>query len=637
MQTGNEEIVRTVPHLSNAYIEPEPADCIGSLAEMPLFLEDSGFDDNNTEMTGEEVAMSHLYGDKTDHKESAELREGQDALQERSKTPSCIYEDTTEKSSGPTSGIYVCGIPTNPGISSRLYGNSKEMKNSAESDVYHGETISGLTAKQNADFKKEKDIPGTDGVDEKPLGNRCAVVKKGMENPAYGIGALGAASQGTSETEQENHYENMDDLRTDLKDEDTNSIPIRERQSSVNDVPQDAMDGGGGWTVIQRRLDGSVPFNRTLADYKRGFGNKTGEHWLGNDYLHLLTYQKNYSLRVDWISRGINYPSTCSHGYFRVSDENNNFRLDLGPTEGKGIICDQLISIHSGCPFSTVDKNNNGINKQSKAPSCVKQYGGGWWYMYDMYGSCGHMTGFNQQWNFCSFKSCRKFKVIAETNEEPAAGELHEMKPGGRTVTQIGDRDTASFRSLPVALNSIELPYCDMSSDDDDDSLSFYAAAADLTFYGNAEDVTCRNDTRSNSSIPFYEGPVTGTYMNIGNTPGTSPSSLHRTLTTTTMYELPTASQLVENQICYSAPELPALKYWQCEGIVRRNPLSQRPSSLPLLPNSQCTTQHQLIGGKRRSHIREFDPKVLDPWTKMAASRRVFVGVGMTKGTSCWK
>ena len=54
-----------------------------------------------------------------------------------------------------------------------------------------------------------------------------------------------------------------------------------------------------GWTVFQRRFNGSVDFDRDLQEYENGFGKTDGEYWLGLRNIHRLTMNGRWSLLVD--------------------------------------------------------------------------------------------------------------------------------------------------------------------------------------------------------------------------------------------------------------------------------------------------------------------------------------------------
>ena len=55
---------------------------------------------------------------------------------------------------------------------------------------------------------------------------------------------------------------------------------------------------GRGWTIFQRRVDGSENFYRNW-NYRTGFGNLSGEFWLGLDKVHRLSASGQNVLRVD--------------------------------------------------------------------------------------------------------------------------------------------------------------------------------------------------------------------------------------------------------------------------------------------------------------------------------------------------
>lgn len=134
----------------------------------------------------------------------------------------------------------------------------------------------------------------------------------------------------------------------------------------------DMETNGGGWTVIQRRINGSISFQRNWKEYKQGFGNPAGEYWLGNEAVHLLTTQAAYSLRVelmDWEGNRV----YAQYERFQLGSERQRYRLSLKGYKGTAGLQSGLSL--QGTNFSTRDSDHD--NCMCK---CAQMLTGGWWF-----------------------------------------------------------------------------------------------------------------------------------------------------------------------------------------------------------------------------------------------------------------
>ncbi|KAL8212562.1 UNVERIFIED_CONTAM: hypothetical protein K2H54_050743 [Gekko kuhli] len=150
-------------------------------------------------------------------------------------------------------------------------------------------------------------------------------------------------------------------------------IPLRQPFEAYCDMVTD----GGGWTVIQRRQDGAVDFNRTWQEYRQGFGSLQGEHWLGNEHLHSLTRLGQHILRIeleDWhgVKRHAIYRK------FKVASEANKYRLtarEYQGSAGNALSYSRNYNHDHKC-FTTWDSDNDNY----PMGNCGTYYGAGWWF-----------------------------------------------------------------------------------------------------------------------------------------------------------------------------------------------------------------------------------------------------------------
>ncbi|XP_036419540.1 microfibril-associated glycoprotein 4-like [Colossoma macropomum] len=125
------------------------------------------------------------------------------------------------------------------------------------------------------------------------------------------------------------------------------------------------------WTVIQRRMDGSVNFYRPWEQYKKGFGNKYGEYWLGENSLP-ITNTRKYELRVD-LQDFEGRKVYAQYSTFSVESETDGYKLHVDGFINGG--AGDSLALSNGQKFSTFDKDQD-----TWSGNCAKSFLGAFWY-----------------------------------------------------------------------------------------------------------------------------------------------------------------------------------------------------------------------------------------------------------------
>ncbi|NXD72227.1 ANGL4 protein, partial [Eolophus roseicapillus] len=137
------------------------------------------------------------------------------------------------------------------------------------------------------------------------------------------------------------------------------------------------MTAEGGWTVIQRRTDGSVDFDQLWDAYRNGFGDLRGDFWLGLEKMHRLVQERRFNLLIeleDWEGN-----SQVVQFVFSLGGESTAYTLSLlGPLSGE---LENAIGDFRQLPFSTRDRDHD----LKADTNCAKHLSGGWWFS-----TCGH-------------------------------------------------------------------------------------------------------------------------------------------------------------------------------------------------------------------------------------------------------
>ncbi|EDW76258.2 uncharacterized protein Dwil_GK15362 [Drosophila willistoni] len=126
---------------------------------------------------------------------------------------------------------------------------------------------------------------------------------------------------------------------------------------------------GPGWIVIARRSNDKTNFFLKWEEYKHGFGELSGDFFLGLDKIHAITGTQNHELYIH-LEDFEGQTRYARYDQFYIENENMQYQL----TKANGFSGDagNGLDYQKGMKFSTYDKDHTG--------HCAVDRMGAWWY-----------------------------------------------------------------------------------------------------------------------------------------------------------------------------------------------------------------------------------------------------------------
>ncbi|XP_076806204.1 fibrinogen-like protein A [Clavelina lepadiformis] len=208
-------------------------------------------------------------------------------------------------------------------------------------------------------------------------GAKGEVGEKGMQGDSCALGSLG--------TDIITRLARIEELLTRSSTTTTTTVATTTASSRITSCVSSSSNGvhiltnevevycDDGWTVFQRRIDGTVSFQRAWDDYANGFGQIDGEFWLGLDNIHEMTRGGECRLKIElWDFDG--NQRHADYSSFSIESAENLYRLRVSGYSGNA---GDSLAHNNGHPFSTEDSDND-----SSGGNCASHLGGtqGWWF-----------------------------------------------------------------------------------------------------------------------------------------------------------------------------------------------------------------------------------------------------------------